>query len=245
MALSHKVEKQLDDWHDPRHAEAWDAEALERNPTRAEQLDILLALLDEAWHHGSAILDIGVGSGRVAELILERLPDARLVGVDFSQAMMELGRRRLERYGERVRLVEHDLESVADLALADDRYSVAVTVQTLHNLSDEGKRAVIDWTHDVLEPEGLLVIVDRIAVPSPRLYPEFLAVWGRLAHIANVEWESAPTYSEHLVELATRGDRPATLEQHLDWLREAGFEPACLHLHANRALIAARSRETA
>jgi hypothetical protein len=41
--------------------------------------------------------------------------------------------------------------------------------------------------------------------------------------------------------VSQRGDRPATLEEQLRWLREAGFaEVACLHLHTNRALFAAR-----
>ena len=33
-------------------------------------------------------------------------------------------------------------------------------------------------------------------------------------------------------------DCPASLEEHLSWLRQVGFEATCLHLHLNRAVIA-------
>lgn len=49
------------------------------------------------------------------------------------------------------------------------------------------------------------------------------------------------TYAKHLEVLAHQGDDPAGLEEHLAWFRDAGFEAACLHLHANRALIVGRN----
>jgi hypothetical protein len=53
------------------------------------------------------------------------------------------------------------------------------------------------------------------------------------------------TFEAHEQSVRTRGDQPATLEEHLQWLREAGFaEVACLHLHGNRALFAARKGKT-
>ena len=65
------------------------------NPTRTEQLDILLTLVEGEYRPGSAILDIGMGSGRVEESLLGRLPDAFVVGVDASEAMLALAAGRL------------------------------------------------------------------------------------------------------------------------------------------------------
>jgi len=41
------------------------------------------------------VLDAGCGSGRVTELLLERLPDGRVVALDASQSMLTEARRRL------------------------------------------------------------------------------------------------------------------------------------------------------
>jgi SAM-dependent methyltransferase len=52
-----------------------------------------------------SLLDVGCGSGRIAELVLEA--GARhYVGVDFAQEMLALARTRLGRFGDRVELIE-------------------------------------------------------------------------------------------------------------------------------------------
>jgi SAM-dependent methyltransferase len=68
------------------------------------------------------VLDVGCGSGRVGELVLDA-GAAEYVGIDFSAPMLELAERRLTRFGERVSLVQGDflaqpLEGQFDLILA-------------------------------------------------------------------------------------------------------------------------------
>ena len=81
-----------------------------------------------------------------------------------------------------------------------------------------------------------------IASPSspPGLFPCYRALWDRLGRVHGTALAEGRTYAEHLDVLADQGDQPAGLEGHLGWFREAGFEAACLHLHANRALIVGR-----
>ncbi len=54
-----------------------------------------------------SVLDVGCGSGRIGEFVLEA-GAARYLGIDFSEPMVELARARLERFAERVRLVRAD-----------------------------------------------------------------------------------------------------------------------------------------
>src|SRR5438270_5035456 len=49
------------------------------------------------------VLDVGCGSGRIAELVLEA-GASHYVGVDFAEEMLALARARLQRFGERVEL---------------------------------------------------------------------------------------------------------------------------------------------
>jgi SAM-dependent methyltransferase len=69
-----------------------------------------------------SVLDVGCGSGRVGERVLDA-GAARYVGIDFSAPMLSLARERLGRFGERVELVEGDfltepLEGRFDVVLA-------------------------------------------------------------------------------------------------------------------------------
>jgi SAM-dependent methyltransferase len=69
-----------------------------------------------------SVLDVGCGSGRIAEFVLEA-GAGRYVGIDFSGPMLELARDRLRRFGPTVELVEGDflgaaIEGRFDVALA-------------------------------------------------------------------------------------------------------------------------------
>jgi trans-aconitate 2-methyltransferase len=56
-----------------------------------------------------AVLDAGCGSGRVTELLLDRLPAGSVVALDGSASMLERARIRLDRFGDRVTFVLADL----------------------------------------------------------------------------------------------------------------------------------------
>ena len=53
------------------------------------------------------VLDVGCGSGRIAEFVLEA-GAGHYVGIDFSEPMVDMSRARLERFGERVELMLGD-----------------------------------------------------------------------------------------------------------------------------------------
>jgi SAM-dependent methyltransferase len=68
------------------------------------------------------VLDVGCGSGRIGELVLEA-GTSRYLGLDFSEPMIDLSRRRLVRFGSRVELVcgdflELPIEGRFDVVLA-------------------------------------------------------------------------------------------------------------------------------
>jgi SAM-dependent methyltransferase len=68
------------------------------------------------------VLDVGGGSGRIGELLLEQ-GASRYVDVDLSDSMLDLARNRLSRFGDKVTLVQGDFLETAipgsfDVALA-------------------------------------------------------------------------------------------------------------------------------
>jgi len=221
-------------WQQGDVAREWDIGAGEGLATRAEQQEILLALLREASIGDGVVLDLGVGSGLVAEAVLDLLPEASLVGVDFSEAMLELARARLARFGPRVRLLRHDLAHVETLTLPAGRYAAAFSVQTLHHLSPAEKEAAIAWTARIVEPGGLVVIVDRVHVPAA-LFREWSTVWRR------IDANGPATYAEYEEQLDSGGDRPSSVHDHLGWLAGAGLDAMCIHAYGDRAVLVART----
>jgi SAM-dependent methyltransferase len=224
------------DWKDSADAQQWDREHLASNPARAEHLGLLV---DYVEHLGlDLLLDLGCGTGVVAEMVLERATGSSVVGLDSSPAMLEIARRRLARFGGRARLLEADLADVSDVSGLGlpGPFDAAVAVQSLHHLAAPALQPLLGWTRTVLKPGGWLLIADRVGVPAPELYPAFHRYKARTGHSRNPS-----TWDEYLSDLHRGHDLPQPLDGYLALLGAAGFHAGCVECRADRAFIVARA----
>lgn len=224
----------MQDWKDPEKANRWDGAHLQGNPTRAAhlaQLDDLLSLVDAGW-----ILDVGCGSGIVAEQVLRRLPAASVCGLDSSPPMLELAGRRLAPFGDRARLVECDLNDLDGVDAPGDGAG-AIASQSIHHLEATRQEDAFRWIHGRLRTGGWLFMIERVRIPSPALYEAY-----RLAKVRFGHHRSGEDWDAYVADLAAQGDRPLVLTDLLGRLDAAGFDAGCLDLEVDRALVVARAR---
>jgi trans-aconitate 2-methyltransferase len=100
----------------------WDAPAYERISTPQEEMGrAVLARMD--LRGDETVVDAGCGTGRVTALLLERLPQGRVIAVDGSPAMIDQARERLP--ADRVEFVVADLAGLRLDAPADAVLSTA------------------------------------------------------------------------------------------------------------------------
>jgi tRNA (cmo5U34)-methyltransferase len=153
--------------------------------------------LPERW-----ILDLGCGSGLVAQMVLDRSASAQIFGVDSSPAMLEIARERLAPYGDRAELTEGDLTAI-DRVAAPSGCGAAVAVQSLHHLMETEYQSAVRWTYAHLAPGGWIFIIDRLAIPSKTLYSAFFELRDRQGQRPN-----PPEWSGYREWLEANGDRP-------------------------------------
>jgi tRNA (cmo5U34)-methyltransferase len=225
-----------DDWQNPEFARHWDAVVSGANSSRAEQLDILAAIVERVYIPGSSVLDLGLGSGLVELALFARFPEARIVGVEQSEAMIALAKRRLAPFDSHYQIVRHDLAQIESLALPERTYSVAFSVQTLHHIPHEAQRAVYGVVARLLPPGGVFLHMERVALYAEAFADVIAPAWEALERRAEVK--SGGTAEDFLARLRHKSEYAATLEQHLAWLRAAGFAATCLHAQLNRVLMA-------
>ena len=82
-----------------------------------------LAVDTVAAYPHPAVLDVGCGSGRIGEFVLEA-GASRYVGIDFAQPMISLASQRLARFGHRVTLITEDFLA----AQLDNRFDVVLAL---------------------------------------------------------------------------------------------------------------------
>jgi trans-aconitate 2-methyltransferase len=124
----------------------WDAAAYDRLADPQEEWGReVLARLELTGDE--TVLDAGCGSGRVTKLIAERVPRGRVIGVDASQAMVELAR---ERLGPDVELIHADLLELELELPVDAVFSNA----TFHWIADHDR--LFQRLHALLRAGGQL-----------------------------------------------------------------------------------------
>ena len=224
-----------DDWENPDFARHWDAVVSAANSSRAEQLDMLAAIVERVAVPGTSILDLGLGSGLVELALFARVPDARVVGVEQSAAMIALAERRLAPYADRCQIVRHDLADIKSITLPESAYSVAFSVQTLHHVPHGAQRAIYGFVAQLLPPGGVFLHMERVALDAETFAEVIAPAWEALESRAEVR--SGGTAEDFLARLRHKSEYAASLEQHLAWMREAGLAATCLHLQLNRVLM--------
>jgi trans-aconitate methyltransferase len=84
-------------------------------PFYDEALQLLVAVLARSCEAPRRILDLGVGTGNLAGVLLRAFPDARLTGIDVVPEFLEIAQRRLVEFRGQVDLVEADVAVTSSL----------------------------------------------------------------------------------------------------------------------------------
>ena len=127
----------------------WDAATYDRVASPQEEWG--REVLDRLDLRGDeTVLDAGCGSGRVTRVLLERLPQGRVIGVDGAPSMIELARNNLEEFADRVTLVLSDL---LELELPEP-VDVVFSNATFHWVLDHDR--LFERLHAALRPGGAM-----------------------------------------------------------------------------------------
>ncbi|GAA3008096.1 class I SAM-dependent methyltransferase [Streptomyces fulvorobeus] len=162
------------------------------------------------------VLDIGSGPGVITCLLAEVFPEAEVVAVDGTPALLERARARAERHGlgDRVRTLHAELpDGLSRLGEAD----LIWAGNSLHHLGDQ--RAVLAGFAGLLRPGGAVALVEG-GLP-PRQLPRDIGI-GRAGLEARIDAASADWFAE------MRAALPDAKRETEDWsalFGAAGLEP--------------------
>lgn len=103
------------------------------------------------------VLDVATGTGDVAIKTCRMLNPANITGIDISEGMLELGRKKIEKLGleQKIRLMKGDSEGIPFPDNHFDAITVAYGVRNFQNL-DKGLQEM----YRVLRPGGKLVVLE-------------------------------------------------------------------------------------
>lgn len=198
-------------------------------PYYHEQHDIILSLIPFSKDAKIKVLDLGIGTGALSHLLLTYYPNSKIYGIDLSKNMIEVSKKRLKEFEDRIVLSCGDIEEIS----FDDDYDIVVAGLSVHHLTDEAKRNFFKKIYNSLKEGGVFIIRDLIKSESDRINDLYFKLWCDFEQKNGVDPKKM---SENFQE----EDIPSTMENHIDWLKEAGFEDVdCVWKYCDFAIFAA------
>jgi len=133
------------------------------------------------------ILDLGCGTGRLLHDLSSRFPEAQLVGLDFSQEMLNIAQERLSDG------VELQVGSADNLSFLDQSFDLVISTSAFHYFPNPV--IAIQEATRVLKTGGTLVISDWC---SDYWTCRILDLWLRLSNRAHIHTYSVKEFEQLL-----------------------------------------------
>ncbi len=167
------------------------------------------------------ILDLGCGNGNVTALLMQRYPDAAYTLLDASEDMLQLCE---QRFGGKLQL-ETVTSFFQEAALPEQHFDLITAGITLHHLKGPEKAAVFQKIYHWLRPGGYFTLsdlcIDRKNKAHNQAVMQHWEAGARALGTTDEEWA-------HVMDHHASLDFPDSINDHLDWLRKAGFAQAAV-----------------
>jgi tRNA (cmo5U34)-methyltransferase len=230
-------------WHSPEYVESWlnnKTEEAERDPIRKKMVSLLPFNPEDTVK----VLDLGAGSGALSQEILANFPKAQIVCQDFSDIMLDVAKQQLAKFSGQTKFVRSDFSAQGWTDSVSGEFDAVVCSFVIHAIPVRA-REIYQEVFGLTKPGGCFLIVDSISAPGPvlkKLYSNIRlknlqrtlktekGIEKSLAEIEmdlNEKSRGKNTQTQERVRSPLRS--MLTLENHLSWLKQAGFgEADCL-----------------
>lgn len=215
MDVGDGIEFKAESWNFDDAAENFDQHIARSVPDLQAQRLFVARLARFFLHEGALAYELGVSTGRLAQLVLEQVAgrSVRYVGIDNAPAMVEKARANLA--GDpRFRAEVADAQ-----ALAFDPAALVLAYYTLQFIPAAARPDLLRRIHEALAPGGALVVYEKVLAADSRvqdllaqLYVEFKADQGFTAEEMYNKTKALQGVSD-----------PRTSHWNVAQLRRAGF----------------------
>ncbi len=176
-------------------------------------------------------LDLGGGTGALAEAILSSGGGTTVELIDVDREMLARARTRLARFGGRVRFTERSFHETLPRCRG-----VAASLALHHVPTLDAKRALYQRIHDALEAGGVFVNADATMPADPAASAAIRRAWADHMVAQGIDEQRAFRHFEEWAE----EDTYFPLEEELAAVTAAGFAAECVWCEVGMTVVVGR-----
>lgn len=180
--------------------------------------------ITETTNDSPKILDIGAGTGLLSAFMLARYPKAKLTLIDLSEKMLDVARARFKDQPNVSYVVadytKHEYE---------DQFDLVISSLSIHHLTDSEKKNLYAKIFTLLKHNGLFINADQVLGFTPTIEALYKEDWKKKIEASGLTKDELLAAYER-----TKLDKMSTLEDQLNWLKDAGFSDVdCIYKYFN------------
>ena len=224
--MSHSVRRHL-----RVEIEAYDRTIRAFIPAYEEMLEWAAGAVAES--RPARVIDLGAGTGALAQAVLQRCEGASVELIDADAEMLDQARERLAGFASRV---SYSVRSFQGPLPACDAAVASLALHHVPTLAE--KREIFAALHAALPPGGVFVNADATMPADPAARQADYETWA--AHLVSCGIEEEQAW-RHFQEWSGE-DTYFPLEEELAALEETGFDAVCLWRAVPQAVVRAVKR---
>jgi len=200
--------------HFEKEADEFDKIILNLIPHYPEMIEALVLSIPFEKDQQIKVIDLGCGTGTIAYKIKTTFPHSQISCLDIAENMIKMAQIKL---GENSDYYINDFYGFN----FDKKYDVIISSLALHHLADdEDKKMFYRKIYNALTDNGIFYNADVVLGSNNHLQDLYMAKWKifmeKTVSLDEIEKKWMVKYKAE--------DRPTSLINHIDWLKEIGFK---------------------
>ena len=201
--------------HFEKEAAVFDKIFFKIMPRYQEMTEVITEALPFSKRDKLKIIDLGCGTGNLAQKIITAYPNASVTCIDMAENMLKMAKAKLKRK----RNVNFWLGDIRNFDYSG-KYDVIVASMVLHHIEKKDKFRFYRKLYNALSRGGVFYVIDIFLAPDNYLQKLYMDKWKAFMKTNGLPMKKV----NDMITRHQREDRPVVFTDELSIMRKAGFK---------------------
>jgi len=161
------------------------------------------------------VLDLGAGTGLMAEMVALRYPNAKINLMDISDKMLAEAKERVRGYQNEFGFIVTNYSKAESF---DQNYDLIISSLSIHHLTAKEKQKLFKTIYAHLKAGGIFINADQVLGEAQNIEKTYRNKWIEQVKAEGVADQELNAALERMKE-----DKMSKLTSQIQWLKESGF----------------------